>query len=139
MPVNLWERGRDLARKLKADTYALYLACKDPRVPWYARLLAGGVVAYVCSPIDLIPDAIPIFGYLDDVVIVVLGITLVLRLIPSDIMEEHRAQARECPSPFAPANRVVAALFILIWLLAAIGVGWWIWRMVGHKRFLVSD
>src|SRR2546423_2275266 len=81
------------ARRLKTETYALYLAYRDPRVPWYARLVAAGVVAYALSPIDLIPDFIPILGYLDDLILVPLGFALALRLIPAPVLAECRAAA----------------------------------------------
>ena len=80
------DQWRQRARSLKADTYALYLACRDPRVPWYAKLLAATVVAYAFSPIDLIPDFVPVLGYLDDLVIVPLGIALAVKLIPAPIL-----------------------------------------------------
>ncbi len=75
-------------RQLKRETYTVYLACKDPRVPWYARVLAGCVVAYAFSPIDLIPDFIPVIGYLDDLIIVPVGIWLVLKMIPPAVLAE---------------------------------------------------
>ena len=81
------------AKTLKRDAHALYLAARDPRVPWYAKGLAIAVAAYALSPIDLIPDFIPIIGYLDDLIIVPLGIALVVRMIPPDVMAEHRALA----------------------------------------------
>src|SRR5215510_13084224 len=84
---------RERARLLKREVYALYFACRDPRTPWYAKAIAACVVAYALSPIDLIPDFIPVIGYLDDLVIVPLGIALVLKLIPAEIMAEHRALA----------------------------------------------
>src|ERR1700694_496145 len=81
------------ARQLKRETYAMCLAYKDPRVPWYARVFAAGIVAYAFSPIDLIPDFIPILGYLDDLIIVPLGIALALKMIPPHVMAECRAKA----------------------------------------------
>jgi uncharacterized membrane protein YkvA (DUF1232 family) len=83
-------RWRARAAELKADAHALYLACRDPRVPWYAKVLAGAVVAYALSPIDLIPDFIPILGQLDDLILVPLGVSLAIRLIPRPIYQEHR-------------------------------------------------
>ncbi len=83
------------ARRLKTEVYALYLAYKDPRVPWYARLFAAGVVAYAVSPIDLIPDFIPVIGYLDDLILVPLGIVLALKMIPPEVMAECRERAKE--------------------------------------------
>jgi uncharacterized membrane protein YkvA (DUF1232 family) len=81
------------AKLLKTEVYALYLAYKDPRIPWYARILAVCVVGYALSPIDLIPDFIPILGYLDDLILVPLGISLVLKMIPENLMDEYRQQA----------------------------------------------
>lgn len=105
------------ARQLKADTYALYLACRDPRVPWYAKLLAAGVVAYAFSPIDLIPDFVPVLGYLDDLVIVPLGIALAVKLIPAPTLEECRLEAQAAMD--RPTNWVAAGVIIAIWLLLA--------------------
>ena len=110
--LNRWKQR---ARSLKADAYALYLACRDPRVPWYAKLLAATVVAYAFSPIDLIPDFVPVLGYLDDLVIVPLGIALAVKLIPAPILEEHRHQARLAME--RPTNWVAAGVIVAIWLL----------------------
>ena len=107
------------ARRLKAELYALYLAYRDPRVPWYARLFAAGVVAYAISPIDLIPDFIPVLGYLDDLILVPLGIVLALRMIPPEVMAECRERAREISREGRPTNWVAAGVIIGIWLLVA--------------------
>ncbi len=96
-----WKRR---ARQLKRDTYALYLALKDPRAPWYARLVAGLVVAYAFSPIDLIPDFIPVLGYLDDLLIVPLGIALTLKLMPPGVLADARAWPRP---PQRPTGRSI--------------------------------
>jgi len=117
------DRLKKRARGLKAELYALYLAYRDPRVPLYARIFAAGVVAYAFSPIDLIPDFIPVFGYLDDLVLVPLGIVLARRMIPSPIMEECRIRAKEVIAQGKPVNRTAAAVIIAIWLLlAALGI-----------------
>src|SRR5262249_21241688 len=92
MALNAWRQG---ARRLKRETYALFLVAKHPRVPWYAKALAICVVGYALSPLDLIPDFIPILGYLDDLLLVPLGIALVIRLTPRDLLAECRAQAQE--------------------------------------------
>lgn len=116
------------ARQLKADTYALYLAYRDPRVPWHAKLVVACVVAYAFSPIDLVPDFIPILGYLDDLVLIPAGIRLALRLIPSDVMAECRAKARaELELKGKPRNWVAGAVIILVWLAAA---AWMVWMLV---------
>src|SRR5215217_8034032 len=86
-------RLRDWAHRAKRDVIALYLAARDPRVPWYAKAVAACVAAYAFSPIDLIPDFIPVLGYLDDLILVPLGIALAIRLIPSALFEEHREHA----------------------------------------------
>jgi uncharacterized membrane protein YkvA (DUF1232 family) len=89
-PERRFARWRARAAELKAEAQTLYLACRDPRVPWYAKLLAAAVVAYALSPIDLIPDFIPVLGQLDDLIIVPLGIALAIRLMPRSVYEEHR-------------------------------------------------
>ena len=83
------------ARQLKAETWALYLAARDPRTPWYAKLLVAGIVAYACSPIDLIPDFVPVLGYLDDLVLLPLGIAWALQLIPPAVLVECRVRAQD--------------------------------------------
>jgi uncharacterized membrane protein YkvA (DUF1232 family) len=107
---------REQARKLKQDVVAIALAMRDPRVPWYAKALGACVVAYALSPIDLIPDFIPVLGYLDDLVLVPLGLLLLLRLIPAPVMAEHRAAAAELAQ--RPVSYAGAAAIIVIWLAA---------------------
>ncbi len=116
------ERLRDWAREIKRDVHALYLAARDPRVPWYAKAVALAVAAYALSPIDLIPDFIPVIGYLDDVIIVPLGILLAVQLIPADILAEHRAAANEAGR--RPVSRTAAMVIIAVWIgLALIATG----------------
>jgi uncharacterized membrane protein YkvA (DUF1232 family) len=121
----LFEHVRQWARALKRDVLALYLAARDPRVPWYAKAVAACVAVYALSPIDLIPDVIPILGYLDDMVLVPLGIWLATRLIPPLLLEEHRhaAKARHQPSP---TSWVGAALILGLWGLARGAIVWWL-------------
>jgi uncharacterized membrane protein YkvA (DUF1232 family) len=116
MIPNAWKQR---ARQLKTDTYALYLACRDPRVPWYAKLLAACIVGYAFSPIDLIPDFVPIFGYLDDLLLIPLGIALVVRLVPGPVMAECRVRSQEVMAQGKPNSRVAAVLILGIWLIAA--------------------
>ena len=117
------DRMRQRARRLKAEVYALYLAYRDPRVPWYARLFAAGVVAYAFSPIDLIPDFIPVIGFLDDLILVPLGILLALRMIPPPVMAECRQRAAETLREGRPTNWLAAGVIIAIWVvLAALAV-----------------
>ena len=112
-------------RQLKKETYAIYLACKDPRVPWYARVFAGFVVAYAFSPIDLIPDVIPILGYLDDLVLVPLGIILVLKMIPPVVLEECRKKAETLIAQGKPTSKLAAIVIVAIWLvLGILGIVW---------------
>ena len=99
--------------------YAIYIAYRDPRVPWYARVFAACVVAYAFSPIDLIPDPIPVLGYLDDLILIPLGIKLALSMIPAEVMAESRVKAQEIIRQGKPVNRVAAAVIVVIWLLLA--------------------
>lgn len=113
------ERWRTWARRIKREVYALALAARDPRVPWYARAVAIAVVAYAFSPIDLIPDPVPVLGYLDDLVLVPLGILLAVKLIPAPVLADCRAQAEAAMAAGRPTNWVGAAVIIAIWLLLA--------------------
>ncbi len=115
----LLERIKQWARRLKTELYALYLAYRDPRVPWYARVVAACVVGYAFSPIDLIPDPIPVIGYLDDLIIVPAGIWLALKLIPRQVMSECRERARlEAPAQKL-TNWTAAVIVVGIWLVLA--------------------
>ncbi len=104
---------------MKTEALALYLAFRDPRVPWPARALAGVVVAYAFSPIDLIPDFIPVFGYLDDLILLPLGIGLAMRMIPPAVMDDCRAQACELAVARRPVFLVAAVVIVAIWLALA--------------------
>jgi uncharacterized membrane protein YkvA (DUF1232 family) len=119
-PGGVFANARRWARRAKRDTYALYLAVKDPRTPWYAKVFAACVVAYAFSPIDLIPDFIPVLGYLDDVIVVPLGILLALRLIPADVMAECRAEAEANRPSSKPRTYVGAVVIVALWVLAAV-------------------
>lgn len=124
------DRLKTWARVIKRDVHALFLARRDPRVPWYAKVLAVVVVGYALSPIDLIPDFIPVLGYLDDLILVPLGIVLVIRLIPPEIMAEHRelaAAARE-----QPVSRLAAVVVACIWGVSAALMGWIAYRSFGR-------
>ena len=118
-------RVKNWARDLKRDAIALFLAARDPRTPWYAKVLAGLVAAYALSPIDLIPDFIPVVGYLDDLILVPAGIWAVVRLIPVDLMREFRAEAARLEA--RPKSRTCAAFIIAAWLTAAVLLAWWFW------------
>ncbi|WP_248304733.1 YkvA family protein [Breoghania sp. L-A4] len=119
-------RLKDWARIVKRDVLAVYLAGRDPRVPWYAKVLAAVVAGYALSPIDLIPDFIPLLGYLDDAVIVPLGILLVIRLIPPELMAEHRAAAEAMRS--RPVSLCAAAAVAAAWIASIALCGWLFWR-----------
>jgi uncharacterized membrane protein YkvA (DUF1232 family) len=111
-----WKRR---ARQLKQEIYALYLAYRDPRTPWYARVFAACVVGYAFSPIDLIPDVIPVLGYLDDLVLVPLGIAIALRMIPPPVIAECREEARIVLEQDRPTNWAAAVVIVAIWLFLA--------------------
>jgi uncharacterized membrane protein YkvA (DUF1232 family) len=116
------ENLRRWAGRLRAELYALYLAYRDPRVPLYARVFAACVVGYAFSPIDLIPDPIPVFGYLDDLVLIPLGIALAIRMIPEHVLAECREEARQAIEE-RPTSRVAAAVIVAVWLsLAALAI-----------------
>lgn len=117
---------RDWAKSLKRQTLAAYFAARDPRTPWPVRLLAMFVAAYALSPIDLIPDFIPVLGYLDDLLLVPLGIALVVRLVPAEVMADARERAAiAAEKPTSPA---MALAIMAIWLLALCWLGWWTWH-----------
>lgn len=121
----LLDRAKRWAKSVKRDVVALWIAARDPRTPWLAKVAAAAVAAYALSPIDLIPDFVPILGYLDDLVIVPLGILLTVRLIPADLMNEFRAEAALRDKP---VSRAGVAFMILIWI--AVG-GLLAWRLMG--------
>lgn len=111
------------AKRLKGEVDILYLAYRDVRTPWYARLFAALVVGYAFCPIDLIPDFIPILGYLDDLVLIPAGLFLALKMIPAQVMADSRKRAEEHIEAEKPLIRGMAVLVILIWiLLAAVGI-----------------
>jgi uncharacterized membrane protein YkvA (DUF1232 family) len=112
------------ARLVLRDGLALYIAARDPRTPWFAKLLALLVAAYALSPIDLIPDAIPVLGFLDELILLPIAIALIARLIPAEIMAESRAAAQTMVEK--PRSKAGAAIIITIWALAAGALLWWV-------------
>ena len=120
--TKLHDRLRQWARAIKRDALAVYLAARDVRVPWYAKARALCVAAYAFSPIDLIPDFVPVLGYLDDVVLVPLGILAVIKLIPPHIMTEHRAAAALISE--RPVSRIAALVIALIWIASIALTAW---------------
>jgi uncharacterized membrane protein YkvA (DUF1232 family) len=113
------ERLKAWARRLKTELLALYLAYGDQRTPLHARVLAIVVVAYAFSPIDLIPDPIPVLGYLDDLILIPLGIALVVRMIPPDVLAECREKARNTEAEAGPKGTAAAVVVVAVWLLLA--------------------
>jgi uncharacterized membrane protein YkvA (DUF1232 family) len=122
------------ARHLKAETWALALAVRDPRTPWYAKLLVASIVAYACSPIDLIPDFVPVFGYLDDLVLLPLGIAWAIQLVPPAVLVECRARAQATLQDGKPVSWVAGAIIVVIWLVLAVLGLVWVYQ-TGKKRF----
>lgn len=121
--VGWFEQAKRWAKSIKRDVIALWLAARDPRVPWYAKVMAGAVAAYALSPLDLIPDFIPVLGYVDDLFILPIGI-LVVRLIPPLLMAEFRVHAEAIAD--RPTNRLAAALVVAIWVAVVLALGWWL-------------
>ncbi|MGD8352558.1 MAG: DUF1232 domain-containing protein [Pseudomonadota bacterium] len=122
------ERLKKWAKIVKRDIMVLYLAARDPRVPWYAKVLAALVAAYALSPIDPIPDFIPVLGYLDDLIVLPLGISVAIRMIPVDVRADLRQQAEE-KMLTRPRSRAAAVIIILVWLLLAlILIRWFLTR-----------
>jgi len=121
------KRAKEWARSIRRDTLAIWIAARDPRVRWHAKALAAGVAAYALSPIDLIPDFIPVVGYLDDLVIVPLGVLLVVRLIPADLLAEFRREAAARVN--RPTSYVAAAVVGLMWVTMIAFALRWLWPM----------
>ena len=125
--MDLLQHLRDRARALKRDAYALYLVARHPRTPWYARLLAAVVVAYALSPIDLIPDFIPVLGYVDDALLLPALIWLNIRLIPAAALDECRAQADKWMKEQGSKPRSIAGAVIIVGIWVGVGVALWAW------------
>jgi uncharacterized membrane protein YkvA (DUF1232 family) len=119
---------RDWARQIKQQTLALYFAVRDPRTPWYVKLFAGFIVAYAISPVDLIPDFIPVLGFLDEVILLPAAIWLAVRLVPPAVLDEARRRAAEAGE--RPTSRIAGAVIVLIWIGALVLCGWWAFRLV---------
>ena len=120
------ERARQWAREIRRDVVAIWIAAGDPRVPWYAKAIAAAVAAYALSPIDLIPDFVPVLGYVDDLIIVPAGILLTVRLIPAGLMDEFRAEAARREA--RPTSRLGATFVVGLWLLTMAAIVWWLFR-----------
>ena len=111
------EKWKEKAKALKREVYSLYLAYQDPRVPWYAKVFTALVVGYAFSPIDLIPDFVPVLGYLDDLILVPLGVALAIKMIPPEVLAECREKSDELMRQGKPVNRTAAVIIILIWVI----------------------
>jgi Uncharacterized conserved protein len=124
----LLEGFRQRARRLKAETLALYLAARHPQTPWYAKLFVAGIVAYAFSPIDLIPDFVPVLGYLDDLILIPLGITVAMKIIPPAVLAECRAKAQQSMSKGKPVSRVAGVVIVVIWIALAVLCALWVYE-----------
>ena len=121
------DKWRERASVLKQDTYALYLASRDRRVPWTAKIVLIVVVAYALSPIDLIPDFIPVLGHLDDMILLPLGIALAIKLIPGEVWDECKTEARTRLDSDLPSSRTAAIVIVMIWFATICIVAWVLW------------
>jgi uncharacterized membrane protein YkvA (DUF1232 family) len=128
----MFERIKTWAKQLKRKVFILYFACKDTRTPWYAKGFAVCVVAYAFSPIDLIPDFIPIFGYLDDVILIPLGVAFALKMIPKSVIQECTLKAEKRMKNGKPKNWLVGSLIILVWIIA------FLWISFSAYRYLLN-
>jgi len=124
--VQVLNRLKNWARVLRRDLHATWLAARDPRVPWHAKAVALFVTAYAFSPIDLIPDFVPVLGYLDDLIIVPMGLWLAIRLIPPDILKECRAAAELAIKE--PVSKAGAVIMVSVWLILLVGAAWLFYR-----------
>ena len=118
---------------LERETFALWLAARHPRTPWYAKAFAGFVVAYAVSPIDLIPDFVPVLGFLDDIVLLPAGLWVAIRLVPPDVLDECRARARDSLGDGRPSGRAAAVAVVAIWLALATFAAAWAWEVLGRR------
>ncbi len=131
--INRWKAR---AKQLKLEVYALYIAYKDERTPWYAKVFAALVVGYAFSPIDLIPDPIPIVGYLDDLVLIPLGTYLAVKMIPPQVMADSRLKASELVAQGKPVNKLAAAIIVIIWIGLAVSAGIIVYLFFHHEYSL---
>jgi uncharacterized membrane protein YkvA (DUF1232 family) len=131
--MNRIEGWKKRVKDLKTETYAIYLASKDPRVPWYTKVIIVFTVFHTFSPIDLIPDFIPVLGYLDDLIITPLGIWLALKTIPDDVLIECRAEAQKIIDQEKPTFRFATAIVISIWIIVLAIVINTIYRMLKRR------
>jgi uncharacterized membrane protein YkvA (DUF1232 family) len=131
--TKLVDRWRNVARRLRLETWALYYAYRNPKTPWYAKAWGAVVVAYAFSPIDLVPDFIPILGYLDDLILVPLGIALAIRLIPKDVYEESRALAARKVEQKKPRSWMAGTMVIATWICVAAVISWLVVKSLRNR------
>lgn len=117
-------------KQLQRDTTALWYAYRDPRTPWYAKAFTALVVAYAFSPVDLVPDFIPVLGYLDDFVLIPAGVALALKMIPAEVMAESREKAAQSLSGSNHTNWVVGGIIIVIWVVVLFFLGRWVYSLI---------
>jgi uncharacterized membrane protein YkvA (DUF1232 family) len=122
----VFEKLKSWARILKREVLAVYIAARDERVPWGVKLLALATAAYALSPIDLIPDFIPVIGYLDDLILLPLAVWLIVRLMPRGLMVVFRAEAERRFASAKPVSRWAAVAVVAIWLFCGAATWWWI-------------
>ena len=130
-PPNLLQRLKQKIRGLRHEILAMYLAVRHPATPWYAKVLAAGIVIYAVSPFDLIPDPIPVLGYLDDLIIVPLGVLAVRWMIPAAVLAECREKTAAGVEVNAAWKWAGGIMIALLWLLCSVGIGIWVWQWVG--------
>ncbi|USK74374.1 YkvA family protein [Peribacillus frigoritolerans] len=126
----MFDKIKTWARSLKRQIFILYFACKDERVPWHAKVFTACLVAYAFSPIDIIPDFIPILGYLDDVILVPIGIMIALKMIPKIVLTDCEVKAEEMMKNGKPKNWIVGSLIVMIWVLIIIWAIIYIYRLM---------
>lgn len=129
----MWKQWKLRVGELKHDLYAVYLASRDPRVPWMAKLIIGAVVAYALSPVDLIPDFIPILGYLDDLILLPLGIALAIKLIPENVWADCKARSRAGSSTKLPRSNTALIVIVLLWITTIVWTGRLVWRFFADE------
>jgi len=129
--MKLLGKLQDAARRIRHDALTVYFAARDPRTPLVVRLLALAIAAYALSPIDLIPDFIPVLGYLDDVVLLPLGIFLVIRFTPANVIADSRARARQASA--RPTSTIAAVAIVAVWVLCAAGFSYWLFVQARNR------
>jgi uncharacterized membrane protein YkvA (DUF1232 family) len=127
--MSLLAELKQRARRLKAETFALYLVARHPRTPWYAKLFVACIVAYAFSPIDLIPDFVPVLGYLDDLILIPMGIALAIRMVPPAVLAECRARAQDVMFQGKPVSRIAGAVIVVVWIALAALFAVWVYEM----------